>query len=57
MGDYMLWFITLEETFCKVFIRTEGKWILDLCCSQANLFPFFYSQSLCALFAQRKLRP
>ena len=31
MGNYMLCFITLEDKFCKVFIRTEGKWILDFC--------------------------
>ena len=57
MGGKMLWFITLEENFCKVFIRKEGQWLLALCCSQADLSPLFYSQSPYALFVRRELRP
>ena len=52
MGGNLLWFITLEDNFCKLFILMEGELILAFCCSQADLFPFFYSQYPCALFVQ-----
>ena len=35
----------------------EGKWLIDLCFSQAELFPFFYIQPPCALFLRQNLRP
>ena len=41
MDREMLWFITLKNNFCKVFIHTEGQWIIEFCCSQDDLFPFF----------------
>ena len=38
MGGDMLWFIALEENLCKVFIRTEGKWLLALCFSETHIY-------------------
>ena len=57
MGRDMLWLVTLEDNFCKVFIRMEGQWLIALYCSQYELFTFSCIQSPCVLFVRQKLRP